>query len=138
MAVILCFLVFASFAQKEIKIDDAKNHVGDTVSVYTKIYGGKYLERDSLTLLNAGGYYPDAPLTIVIRAAARKQFDNPEEYYKGVEVCVTGKISLYKDKPQIEVTDKEQIMEQLKDHTDIRSNFHSQLAPHPAIRKNFK
>lgn len=118
LSVVLCLSVFNSFAQKEIKVVDAKNHVGETVRICTKIYGGKFLERDTLTLLNAGGFYPDAPLTIVIRANARKEFNKPEEHYKGAEVCVTGKIELFKDKPQIEVTTKEQLVENLKDHTD--------------------
>lgn len=92
--------------------------MGETVRICTKIYGGKFLERDTLTLLNAGGFYPDAPLTLVIRANARKEFNKPEEYYKGSEVCVTGKIELFKGKPQIEITTKEQLIENLKDHTD--------------------
>jgi hypothetical protein len=46
--------------------------------------------------------------------AARKEFGNaPEEFYKGKEVCITGKIELYKDKLQIVVTSKSQIVEQL-------------------------
>lgn len=117
-AFLFCFTAMSSFAQKEINVNEAKDHVGDSVKICTKIYGGKYFERDSLTLLNAGGAYPDAPLTIVIRAAARSEFNKLEEYFKGAEVCVTGKIEMYRDKPQIEVLSKEQIKEQLKDHTD--------------------
>ena len=110
--IILCFLSVSSFAQTEIKIDDVKNHVDDSVKVCTKIFGGKFLESNSLTLLNAGASYPNSPLTIVIRGDARKEFNNPEEYYKGTDVCITGKIVLYKDKPQIEITSKSQIVEQ--------------------------
>jgi hypothetical protein len=113
LAIIFSLVTVASFAQTEIKVEDAKNHVGDIVKICTKIFGGKFLQRDTLTLLNAGGYYPDAPLTIVIRADARKNFNNlPEEYYKNKTVCITGKIELFKDKPQIVVTGKEQMAEQ--------------------------
>ena len=65
---IFCLTTLSSFAQQEIKIDDAKNHVGDSVKICTKIYGGKYLEnsKGTPTFLNAGGYFPNAPLTIVI------------------------------------------------------------------------
>jgi hypothetical protein len=115
---IFCLSTIYCFAQQQIKAEDAINHVGDMVKICTKIYGGKYFERDSLTLLNAGAAYPDAPLTIVIRAQARKQFNNPEDDFKNANVCVTGKIELYKDKPQIEVTSKEQLVEQLNDHTN--------------------
>jgi len=119
---IFCLSAISSFAQTEIKIDDAKNHVGDIVKICTKIYGGKFLEKDTLTLLNAGGYYPDAPLTIIIRADALKEFNNPVSYYKGMIVCVTGKVELFKNKPQIVVTTKHQIVEQGNDHTDKKTN----------------
>ncbi len=115
---LLCLSGFSSSAQKEINIVDAKNYAGDNVRICTKIYGGRYFERDSLTLLNAGGYYPNAPLTVVIRAAARKEFNKPEEYFRGSEVCLTGKVEIYKNKPQIEIKSKDQIVEQLNDHTD--------------------
>ena len=101
--------------------DACTNHVGDTVKICTKIYGGKFLEntKGTPTFLNAGGYYPNAPLTIVIWGNTRKEFYNtPEEFYKGKEVCITGKIELFKDKPQIVVTSKSQIVEQIIDNVD--------------------
>ena len=123
LTALFCLATFPVFAQKEIKIDDAKNHVGDTVKICTKIYGGKFLEKDTLTLLNAGAYYPDAPLTIVIRADARKEFNtDPVTYYKGLEVCITGKIELFKDKPQIVINTKSQIVDHVKDHIDREPN----------------
>lgn len=116
LTAVLFFLALPCFAQTEIKIDDAKNHVGEEVKICTKIYGGKYFAKDTLTLLNAGAPYPESPLTIVIRGNANNQFKNPQEYYKGAQVCVTGKISMYRDKPQIEIFSHDQITEQLKDH----------------------
>ena len=105
-------------AQPEIKIDDAKNHVGETIKICAKIFGGKFLEnsKGTPTFLNAGGSYPYAPLTLVIWADARKEFKNkPEVYYAGKTVCVTGKIELYKDKPQIVINKEEQIRETIND-----------------------
>ena len=123
LMIILSISCTVSFAQQEVKVDDAKNHVGENVKICTKIYGGKFFERDTLTLLNAGAAYPDAPLTIVIHGEARKAFNNnPEEYYKGAEVCITGTIELFKEKPQIVVTNKDQIAEQLKDHINKEPN----------------
>ncbi|MEO8763410.1 MAG: hypothetical protein ABI416_03945 [Ginsengibacter sp.] len=108
-----------AFAQPEIKVNDAKNHVGETVRICTKIYGGKYLEKDTLTLLNAGGNYPGAPLTIVIRAGAAKEFSsNPLVYFKGKDICVTGKIELFKEKPQIVIITKSQLVDHIKDIID--------------------
>jgi len=100
-------------AQQEIKIDELNKHIGDSVTVCTKVYGGIYLDRskDTPTLLNAGGNYPEAPLTILIWAEARKQFKGaPEVFYKDKNICVTGKIILYKDKPEIVVYEEKQIV----------------------------
>jgi hypothetical protein len=110
--------MISAFAQTEIKADDAWNHIGETVKICTKIYGGKYFDKHSLTLLNAGSFYPDAPLTIVIRGKLRDEFNNPEEYYKGAEVCITGKLEIYREKPEIVIFKKNQIEEQLKDHAE--------------------
>ncbi len=115
---VLFFLALPCFAQTEIKIDDAKNHVGEEVKICTKIYGGKYFEKDTLTLLNAGAPYPESPLTIVIKGNSNNQFKNPEEHYKGAEVCITGKIDMYNNKPEIKVFSQNQIIEQFKDHVD--------------------
>ena len=112
MAALLCI---TASAQKEIKIDELNQHVGDSVTVCTRIYGGIFLDRnkDSLTLLNAGGAYPNAPLTLVVRINARKTFkEAPEVFYKDKNICVSGKIVLYRDKPQIELYDEKQIVVQ--------------------------
>jgi hypothetical protein len=118
LTALLCFIMISAFAQTEIKVDDAKNHIGETVKICTKIFGGKFFEKDSLTLLNAGGFYPDAPLTIVIRGKLRDEFNKPEEYYKSAEVCITGKLEMFRERPEIVIFKKDQIEEQLKDHTD--------------------
>jgi hypothetical protein len=113
VAVIGLLLVVSTQAQKEITIDSLNQHVGDSVTVCTKIYGGIYLERSNgtPTFLNAGGSYPNAPLTIVIWADAREKFKNPPEvFYKDKDVCISGKIILYKDKPEIVVYDEKQMV----------------------------
>ena len=118
LLLIIAAITSPVFAQKEIKIEDAGNHVGDTVKICSKIFGGKFLEssKDTPTFLNAGGNYPNAPLTLVIWGDARKQFANkPEEYYAGKTVCVTGKIELYRGKPQIVISNESQIRELIID-----------------------
>jgi hypothetical protein len=99
-------------AQQEIKIEDLNNHIGDSVKVCTKIFGGIYLDRSkgTPTFLNAGAAYPDAPLTLVIWGEARKKFkEAPEVFYKDKEVCINGTIVLYKGKPEIILHDEKQI-----------------------------
>lgn len=108
-------LLFTSLiqAQQPVKIEDISKHVGDSVTVCTKIYGGIFLEHSNgtPTFLNAGGTYPNAPLTVVIWADARKEFKTiPEVFYKDKNVCITGKIILYKEKPEIVVFNEKQLV----------------------------
>lgn len=120
---IFCFTVVSAFAQKEIKMDDAINHAGETVKICTKIYGGKSIlnARDTLTLLDAGKPYPDAPLRLVIKGKVQREFTGDiVKYYKGMDVCISGKIELYKGKPEIKITDKAQIFEQMKDQINLQ------------------
>lgn len=110
-------LLFAGMAaaQQEIKIEELDKHIGDSVTVCTKIYGGIFLDRSkgTPTLLNAGANYPNAPLTVFIGAEARKLFkEAPEVFYKGKQVCITGKIILYKEKPEIMLYEEKQIVVQ--------------------------
>ena len=109
---IICFLSVSSFAQTEIKLDDVQNHVGDSVKLMAKIYSGKYLEsaENTHTFLNVGGKYPHEKLTLVIFGDVRKQFKNaPETFYEGRQEWITGKIELYKNKPQIIINSPDQI-----------------------------
>jgi len=112
-AICILFRSIVSHGQQEIKMDELNKHIGDSITVCAKIYGGIFLDRskDTPTLLNAGDKYPNAPLTIVIGPEARQKFkDKPEVFYKDKEVCITGKISLYKDKPQIVLYSEKQIV----------------------------
>jgi hypothetical protein len=104
---------FLTFAQQEITIADASKHEGDSVTICTKIYGARYFEdgKGAPTLLNAGAKYPDAPLTIVIFGENRQAFANkPETFYVDKNVCITGRISLFKGKPQIVITKEANII----------------------------
>ncbi len=105
-------LPFISFCQQEVSLDSVQYHVGDIVKVCAKIYGTKYLKstKSAPTFLNAGANYPNALLTILIWGDKRDGFTNaPEIYYNGKDLCVTGKITLYKGKPEIIVNHEDQI-----------------------------
>ena len=101
-------------AQQKITLEEVSKHVGDSVVICGKIFGGKFLNtaNNQPTFLNMGAAYPDQLLTIVIWGNTRKLFaGKPEEKFKGKTVCVTGKISVFKNKPQIVVERIEQIQE---------------------------
>ena len=112
LIILLSGFTITSFAQQEIKLEDIRNHIGDSVKLIAKIYGGKYFEtaNNKPTLLDVGAHYPDAPLTLVIWGDVRSRFTNvPETFYTGKEEWITGKIELYKNKPQIVIHNANQI-----------------------------
>jgi hypothetical protein len=114
LAVASCISLYG-LSQTSIKPEEAINHVGDSVKVCGKIFGGIYLEnvKGQPTLLNMGGSYPNAPLTIVIWPDTRAKLAyKPEEKLKEKEVCVTGRVTLYKEKAQIEIKSSDQLKEQ--------------------------
>ena len=109
-----CLWSLSCFSQTEIKIEDAKNHVGDSVKICSRIYDAKFItrHRGAPTFLNVGEKYPNARLRLVIWAEVREQFDvKPEEFYKGRNVCVYGRINLFRGRPEIVITSPDQIVE---------------------------
>ena len=95
-------------AAKTIDIHDAANHVDEYVTVCAPVYGYKALE--SMTLVNLGAAYPDQLLTLVLREGAKDIYKSLD----GQTVCVTGTIVLYKEKPEIVVTDPGAVVVQHK------------------------
>jgi micrococcal nuclease len=86
--------------------------IGDSVTVIGKIFSGRYfMDSDDLpTQLNMGAPYPDQLLSIVIENKNRRYFvNNPEVVYLNKMVSVSGKIFLFKNKPQMIIHSSEQI-----------------------------
>jgi DNA/RNA endonuclease YhcR with UshA esterase domain len=116
MKSLLCFLLLLAFsaakAQKSIQLEEVKDHVGDSITVSGRVYGIKYLEqaKGAPTLLNLGAAFPNQLLTVVIFGEDRKRLAlEPEKQFADAQVLVTGKLELFKGKPQIVITDKSQI-----------------------------
>jgi hypothetical protein len=91
--------VTESAPAKTIDIQDAGKHIDENVNVCGKVFGSKDL--GSMVLVNLGAAYPDQLLTMVLRGAAKSAAQGLD----GKTVCLTGKVILYKDKPEIIVTD---------------------------------
>ncbi len=105
--------IHRGFAQTVIPAADAAKHVGEKVTVCDKVFGGRYFENstDQPTLLNMGAAYPGNPFTFVIYGADRKKFRyTPEEFLVNKQVCVSGEVKTYRDKPQIIVSDTAQVV----------------------------
>jgi len=116
---IILFIGSTSYGQSQIELSAVSKHVGDSVRVCGKIYSGRYLENSNgaPTLLNMGAAYPDQLLTLVIYGDNRKAFGKaPELDYKDQEVCVWGKIELFKEKPQIVLTSSRQLVPVHSEH----------------------
>lgn len=113
--VLKIFLVLVSFrtaAQREIKVDEAIHHVGDTVKICGIVYGSRYMPaaKGSPTFLDVGKVYPKPTLMVIISKEARERFKQPpENLYNKLEICVTGKIRLHRRTPEIVVSEPGQI-----------------------------
>jgi len=106
--VIACFIGTVAFCQSKISIDSVSAHVGDSVTIYSKVYGIKALEK--ITFINLGAEYPNSPLTVVILEENQSKFPQTiETMYDNKNICVSGKIKEYKGRYEIEVYNPAQI-----------------------------
>ncbi|WP_118975675.1 S1/P1 nuclease [Taibaiella koreensis] len=102
----------ASDQQKTIRPEDAQQYIGKDVTICGKVYGGKFLAqaKGTPTLINMGAAYPASPFTMVIFGEDRSRFSyTPETFLDGKDICVTGKVKLFKGKAEIVVSDPGQI-----------------------------
>jgi DNA/RNA endonuclease YhcR with UshA esterase domain len=116
MKCIFSFILLCSFsltrAQQSVKLEDIASHVGDSVTVTGKVYGIKYFEsaKASPTLINIGAAFPNQLLTVVIYGEDRKRMElDPEKLFTNADLSITGKVELFKGKPQVVITDKSQL-----------------------------
>lgn len=86
---------------KVIDVKDAAQHLNETVTITSKVFGIK--DVSSMILVNVGAPYPDSPLTVVLRGDAKSL------NVDGKTITVTGQVIDYKGKPEIIVTDKNQV-----------------------------
>ena len=119
MKKIFTFLVFSPFYQftsaQTFTAEQAAKKVGDSIKVCDKIYGGRFFEtsKGSPTLLNMGAAYPASPLTIMIPGEVRiKMVGAPEQELKDKNVCVVGRVILFKEKPEIVIYNVSQLQVQ--------------------------
>jgi len=93
----------------------AKDHIGETAAVCGRIADARYQENGShVTFLNFDGPYPDHTFTAFLPAENRAKLGTPEKDHNGREICVSGKIQEYHGKPEIVLTDPQQIKAEAK------------------------
>ena len=98
-------------AAANIPASAAKDHLNESATVCGKVVATRYLDQSAskITFLNFDKPYPDTPFTAVIQGENRAKFGEPEKIYLNKDLCVTGKIEEYNQKPQIVVTDPKQV-----------------------------
>lgn len=113
---LICSFIAVSFslkAQKDVvasqwNYKEITKAVGKEVVIVDSVYGGRAFENH--TLLNVGGQYPGEVVSIFIAKSDYKNFkDDVLQLYLHKKISLKGKVSLYKDKAQIVVTDPKQI-----------------------------
>jgi hypothetical protein len=109
----LCLVAIpAPHAQtKTLTTAEARDHIGDRATVYGKVISTHYAKssKGGPTFLNLDEPYPKEVFTILIWGSDREKFGAPEDEYKGLRVCVTGKITSYRSRPEIVTTERGQI-----------------------------
>lgn len=109
---VCCFLYITGYCQHYINIDSVSMHVGETVTVCSKVYGTRFLSQSNKqpAFLNMGAAYPNSPLTIVVFGDDRKNFiAPPETMYANKDICVTGVLKEYRGKTEIIVNKQDEI-----------------------------
>lgn len=88
----------------DVALKELKAHIGKQLGTEGKVFG--YKNFGSMVLLNVGAAYPNQLLTVVLRGKAKSIASKVD----GKEITVMGKVSLYKGKPQIEISDPQDIV----------------------------
>ena len=110
--IFLCFIVALALAllivqpalaQKKITAAEAKDHIGETVTVCGNVVSTRYAAstRGQPTFLNLDKPYPSQVFTVVIWGSNRNKFGAPEVDYMGKRICATGKITEYRGTPEV-------------------------------------
>jgi hypothetical protein len=114
ISLLLCFsFFFLSAFTQTITAIEAKKYIGKTVTVLGKVVDARYLGGSGRqpTLLNIDKAFPNQEFTVVIYGDGRKTFGyKPEEALLNKNISVSGKITMYNGKAQMEVASPDQIV----------------------------
>jgi len=115
----LVFLIAPVFASaqdaKPISAEEALKKVNEEVTVELEIKSTGENNNKTITYLNSEpNFRSDKNLTLLIEKKNEAKFVNagvmnPKDYYKGKTVRVTGKVTLFMNRPQIKLENPEQI-----------------------------
>jgi hypothetical protein len=114
LSAILVLTICTAAQTNKITAAEAKNHVGETRTICGKVVNTHYARgsKGQPTFLNLDEPYPKEAFTILIWDSDRAKFGTPETKYQDVKVCVTGKITRHRERPEIIATEPGQIVQQ--------------------------
>lgn len=110
--IVFLFLVcgFYFVQAQTIPADSMQNYTGKVVTVCEKIVDTHITKESRVIYLNFGHPYPAQSFTGVIFASDAANFPyDPAVYLKGKNVCITGTVKIYKDRPEIILNRPEQL-----------------------------
>ncbi len=100
-----CLLAVSSLHAQTAKLTpvEAKNHIGDRATVCGEVVSTHYAKssKGELTFINLNEPYQREVFTILIWTSDRAKLGTPEDEYKGLRVCVTGKTTSFYGWPEI-------------------------------------
>src|SRR5262245_31199083 len=98
-------------ADKQITAQQAADHVGEEVEVCGVVASATYATRSrgQPTFLNLDRPYPNHIFTAIVWGSDRNRFGYAPESLQGKRICVTGFVTTYRNRPQIEVPDPSRI-----------------------------
>jgi len=108
MGLLLTAVGQAYAQQRTIGDTAAGSVVGQTLTVEGTVAGVTVL-RTGTTFLNFGAPYPNQTFTAVIFRSAASGFPNPQQW-EGKRVRVTGKVQLYRGKPEVILNETSQLV----------------------------
>ena len=110
LLITICISQFA-FSQT-VPLDSVRFYEGKTITICSKVQSTFLTKGDKqTTYINFGNPYPNTTFTAVIFASDSANFEYiPSIFLKDKNVCISGKLEIYKGKPEIIVKSQQQIV----------------------------
>jgi DNA/RNA endonuclease YhcR with UshA esterase domain len=105
--ILVATAIISAQTERVYSASDAAKHVGENATVSDRVDGVHQSGKGNI-FLNMGGKYPNQAFTAYIPSNNAGEFPNYQRY-DGKTVAVSGKITLYRGKPEIIVTSPSQV-----------------------------
>jgi hypothetical protein len=113
LSILFLLFSFAAARAQNIKPSEARQHIGEKVTVCGTVTGTTVVKGNpETTLLTLGQEKSKAVVSVAIWSTDYPKFSYvPSDYLKGKAVCVTGWMKLQGGKPQVIISSQEQVTE---------------------------